>query len=177
MAWLRFTKAIGVFIALLVQSFDSQAQNFHFDQKKSKIEFEVSHLGVLSVSGEFRLFSGSMIQAGQGWTIQGNITVRSISTGSAERDSTLMQAQYLDAKNFKSIAFSGKAVRQNKVVSVTGSLTIRGKTKSISFILDETKQNFVSKDLIINRSFFELDFGGMDSLVGNEIKVTMTLTK
>ena len=172
--WLSSSFTVVFFVGTAVSSVFGQA--FHFDQNRSKIEFELSHLGVLTVNGAFKIFSGSMVKTKEGWIINGAIDVKSIDTGNSERDATVLGEQYLNTTQFQKIEFVGRAVATKNQFAINGFLSLRGVNKSISFSLLE-KENSLSGELLISRKYFHLNFGGMDDLIGDEITVMVTLIK
>lgn len=174
MRWQWHSSLIAIVLLVVSPTVLVYGQILKFNQKHSRIEFEISHLGVLTVNGDFKVFSGSMIKVKEGWDINGTIEVKSVDTTNPERDETVLGKQYLDAGQFPKIEFKGKAVESKKHYLVNGFLSIRGVTKSISFLLAERQSGF-SGELSISRKFFDLDFGGMDDLIGDEIIIVLLL--
>jgi len=91
--------------------------------------------GLVSVKGVFGRIegSGTVSPAGEA---SGTITVasESIDTKMKRRDEHLRSADFFDAANHPSIIFTADQVRPSgKGVTVTGSLTVRGRTRPMSF--------------------------------------------
>lgn len=132
-------------------------------------------MGVLSVDGAFTKFSGNITITGKKWSISGMIQVNSISTGNSERDETVKTEQYMDVIKFPEIHFTGRGIENQSTITVRGKLTIKKVTRPITFILSRVKKDDISGAFIINRSAFNLTFGAMDVLIGNEIEVKLVL--
>ncbi len=143
--------------------------------ENSKIEFTISHLGVLSVDGSFTNFSGTISIKDKRWDMSGTIQVNSIFTGNPERDQTIKTEQYMNATNFPEIKFIGSGIENQDKIKVTGNLTLKKVTRPITFTLSREKKHFIAERFIIKRSEFNLTFGGMDALVGDEIEVKLKM--
>ena len=116
-----------------------------------------------------------------------NVTIKaaSIDTRSEQRDGHLRSADFLDVENFPDVSFKSTTIKGGKEkFSLTGDLTIRGTTKSVT--LDATYEGTgkdpwggermgVSADGKIDRRDFgltwnqALEAGGV--LVSNDIKI------
>ncbi len=135
------------------------------------VTFEITHMGVLTVEGQFDELNGEMKQIAEGeWLIQGEVDVKSIDTGNATRDETILTEQYLDAENFPTIPFEAKLNKKNERWTLTIDLRIRGIEFQLEGNLKETEQ-LISEPITFKRSDIDLDFGLMDSLIGDEIKI------
>lgn len=174
MRWQWHSKYIILFAILA--TINATAQSFQFDSGKSTIEFEIAHLGVLTVTGHFKDFDGTMAKTKWGWNISGEIDVNSINTGNSERDATILGKQYLNAIEFPKIIFKGRAVASADKYWVNGTMMLRGKKKQLSFNISRKDSDFTAKEIILSRKQLELDFGGMDGLIGDEIKVMIMLS-
>lgn len=153
----------------------ANSQVISITPKNSKIEFTISHLGVLSVVGTFTEFSGNIAITGKKWSISGVTHANSISTGNSERDETVKTEQYMDVNKFPEIRFTGSGIENQSTVTVSGKLTIKNVIRPITFILSRVEKDDISGAFIINRSAFNLTFGAMDVLIGNEIEVKLVL--
>jgi polyisoprenoid-binding protein YceI len=106
------------------------------DPDASSIRFKSrSMYGVVSVSGVFREVSGGGVISPDG-KVSGAVTVAaaSIDTKNAKRDTHLRSADFFDSDANPDIAFTADGVRPSgQGVTVTGALTIRGRTRPLSF--------------------------------------------
>ena len=106
------------------------------DPARSEVRLESRHTwGLLPVRGVFREVSGNgtVTAAGQ---VTGTITVAagSVDTKNARRDKDLRSAKVFDAANHPDIVFAVDSVQPaGEDVRVTGSLTVRGQTRPLSF--------------------------------------------
>jgi polyisoprenoid-binding protein YceI len=90
--------------------------------------------GLVPVTGVFREVSGNGTIDENG-TAGGTITVAaaSIDTRNARRDTHLRSADFFDSDNYPDITFTADGVRPtDEGVTVTGALTVRGRTRFLS---------------------------------------------
>ena len=149
----------------------AQSQTKKIDQEKSSIEFTIKNLGVLTVSGCFNKFSGTaIITSNQLTTLESAIQVNSIETNDKERDKTLKSDSYLDAETFKTITFYSQEISNRHII---GILKIKDVEKQVHlpYKIDDSDRLLISTE--INRKDFKLDFGNMDSLIGNTISISI----
>jgi polyisoprenoid-binding protein YceI len=133
------------------------------DPRTSSIRLKSRSMGgLVRVNGVFGEASGNgtVLPAGE---FSGTLTVAaaSIDTKSARRDTHLRSADFFDSGNYPDITFTAEAIRPSgQGVAVTGALTVRDRTRPLSF--DATA--FVGSDgevgldaeVIINRADFGL---------------------
>lgn len=172
------------YMAILLWSicFVCQAQTTHYeiDPKRSTISFSVTHMRVLTVQGNFAQFSGSFLYDSthkELKSIQSTIQANSIDTNDSSRDKTLIGKAYLNTEIYPHITF-----RASKVTShtITGMLQIKDITKEISIpytYIDSknTEDISIKMSVILDRNDFDLDFGAMNMLVGNDITVELII--
>ena len=92
-------------------------------------------MGLIPVRGVFREVSGSGTVSPDG-TATGTLLVAaaSIDTQNTKRDTHLRSADFFDSDNHPDISFTADDIRPSgQGVAVTGSLTIRGRTRPLSF--------------------------------------------
>ena len=107
------------------------------DPSHSYIGFQARHLVVAKVRGKFTDFEGRFILDGENpsqSTAQIIIKTDSVATDSDGRDTHLKSAEFFDVEKFGTIEFSSTKVVQESgnEFAVTGDLTIKGITKSIT---------------------------------------------
>lgn len=137
------------------------------------VSFEITHMGVLTVEGQFDELNGELKPISENeWLIEGEVDVSSIDTGNSTRDETILTEQYLDAANFPVIPFEARLYRKNETWSLTIDLEIRGIGLQLEGNLKEGEQ-LISESISFKRSDIDLDFGLMDSLIGDEIKIVI----
>lgn len=104
------------------------------DPLHSSISFRVRNMGIVTVTGYFADFAGSLVSDGtlEGTHAEGTVEVPSISTRSDKRDQHLLADDFFAADKHPEIAFRSTAVRQNgEQVEVEGDLTIKGITNHV----------------------------------------------
>lgn len=110
--------------------------DYDIDPEHGGVSFEISHLQVSEVHGRFNKFSGKIHEDAQDVTkstVEFTARIDSIDTAVSMRDAHLKQAEYFDAEKFPEMTFkSTKVAKAKGGYVVTGDLTIKGKTKSIS---------------------------------------------
>lgn len=159
-----------------------QTQEYKIDLANSAITFKVSHMGVLTVKGEFQDFSGTLgFKEQELLSIECSIVVESINTKDKSRDATLKNEGYLDMKSYPLISFTSTDVKAiSSIKTIKGILKIKGVTREIELPFQMIKSKnaefiFIKILTLISRKTFELDFGLMDDLIGNDIKVELKI--
>lgn len=108
-------------------------QTWEIDSSHSGVHFNVRHLVVAKVRGQFTRWSGRLRVEEDDLTnasVEVVIDASSIDTGVADRDQHLRSADFLDVEKFPEITFKGKTVNKTgDVLSVAGELTIHGVTR------------------------------------------------
>ena len=176
----------------------AQTKTFELDPVHTKVEFGVRHLGINTVKGEFKNFTGTISYDGKSRKdikVNAEIQTASLDTGNAKRDEHVKSPDFLDSTKFGKITFFSKSAKPNgkNAVKLTGDLTIHGVTKTV--VLDVTemsgpgispldkKQHLgASASVKIVRQDFGLNWsgGGMtgiagEAAIGNEIKIQIDI--
>lgn len=107
------------------------------DPLKSSIRLKSRAMwGLVPVSGVFREVSGTGTVSPDG-EVGGTVTVAaaSIDTENSRRDTHLRSADFFDTGNNPDITFTADGIRPSGQggVAVTGALTVRGRTRPLSF--------------------------------------------
>ena len=131
-------KAIRIFIAIVLLSFTTQAQDtWEVDQTHSKVRFSVSHLVVSELEGNFKSFEGAVIASKEDFSdakFTFSIDVNSINTDNEKRDGHLRSEDFFYVEKFPKMTFestSFEKIEGNKYL-LKGNLTMRGVTKAIA---------------------------------------------
>jgi polyisoprenoid-binding protein YceI len=110
---------------------------YSFDKAHSFIGFKVKHMGLIDVPGYFRDFTGNVNFDAADITkssVEFTAKATSIDTGVAARDRHLRTADFFDVEKYPDLTFkSTKVEKKGKNYVLTGDLTMRGVTKSVSF--------------------------------------------
>jgi polyisoprenoid-binding protein YceI len=163
------------------------ATKWTVDPQHSTVQFKVKHLGIANVTGVFNGFNGSVTGDGDGFEtadIDFIIDASTIDTRNSERDNHLRSAQFLDILQFPSINFQGALVQTNGDHVITGELTIRGITRTISLQAEATgagpgrfadhRAGFEATGRISRKDFgleFQLLTGAGNLVVGEEVRL------
>ena len=148
------------------------------DPHKSSIRLNNKSMwGLVPVNGEFREVSGHGTVSPDG-KVSGTITVAaaSIDTRNKRRDTHLRSADFFDSANNPDIIFNADSIRLSGLgVAVTGVLTLRERTRPLTFEAAVTVQE--SGDICLDAEVHvnQVDFGLTWNLLGTVSK-TNTLT-
>ena len=116
---------------------------YTIDPTHSRIGFVARHAMVTKVRGSFTEFAGSgTFDEGDPANSQLQLTIQanSIDTGSADRDGHLRSNDFFDMETFPEITFASTGVTKagDDTFEVTGDLTIKGVTRSVTVEFDYT---------------------------------------
>ncbi|HVZ86885.1 MAG TPA: YceI family protein [Polyangia bacterium] len=168
------------------------AQNWQIDHAHSDIFFTVRHMVITKVRGHFTKWDGKLVldeQTPSNSHVEVSIDAASINTNEEKRDGHLRSADFLDAEKFPKLTFkSTKVEGSGERLKVTGDLTIRGVTKSVTLDVEQlgkakdpwgnNKIAFNGK-VSINREDFgakwnqALEAGGV--LVGKQVDIDLEI--
>jgi len=183
----------AVFGAIFFASFNTSAENttiaerfnipnkkeegvtgkYNFDKAHSAIGFRVKHLGLVDVPGYFRDFTGTINYDSTDVTkssVEFTAKATSIDTGVAPRDNHLRSKDFFEVEKYPDLTFkSTKVEKKGKKLMITGDLTMKGVTKSITFpfniagfLKDERSGGMkigVTAETQINRRDFGVNYG------------------
>ena len=110
---------------------------YTIDPSHTRIGFSARHAMVTKVRGAFNEFSGTARVDGADpglSSVEVKIATASIDTRNEQRDGHLRTGDFLEVEKYPEITFASTAVEQvsDDVFRVTGDLTIKGVTKSVS---------------------------------------------
>jgi polyisoprenoid-binding protein YceI len=161
------------------------AGSWTLDAAKSEIRLRSKSMwGLVPVKGVFREVAGNGTVSAAG-EASGTITVAStsIDTKNKKRDEHLRSADFFDAATYPSITFTADQIRpSSQGVTVTGSLTVRGRTRPVSFDARvasyEGGEVWLDGEVQVNRGDFGLTWNqmGMASM-HNTITVHAVFTR
>jgi polyisoprenoid-binding protein YceI len=110
------------------------AGTWTIDPVHSSAEFQVKHLGLITVKGFFERFGGTVVLGERlaDSRLDGVAEVASLTTRVEARDAHLRSADFFDVENHPDITFaSSKVAGSPEALSITGDLTIRGTTRQV----------------------------------------------
>src|SRR3984885_100209 len=81
------------------------------DPVHSSVEFQVKHLGIATVKGQFKEFEGTLEVTPDGVSAHGTVQTASVDTREPQRDAHLRSADFFDADQNPQITFKSTSVR------------------------------------------------------------------
>lgn len=129
----RFLAALPLLVAGIAHA---DSVEWKLDLSHTSVGFSVPHLVVSSVDGRFKEATAKVNLDDADITksqVSVEINTASIDTGDQKRDDHLKSADFFDAKKFPKLTFkSTKIVKAGAAYKLTGDLTIRDVTKSVT---------------------------------------------
>lgn len=201
---LLLTAAFAVFVALsqtgaeaVVPSFAERftrdtkmgdSGTYNFDKAHSFIGFKVRHNGLIEVPGFFRDFTGAVNFDAKDITkssVEFTAKATSVDTGVAGRDNHLRRADFFDVENHPEMTFKSTRVeKKGNNWMLTGDLTMRGVTKSVTFPFSIVGWNppdergggkmGIAAETTINRRDFGVNYG-TDAALSDQVKVVLQI--
>ncbi|WP_183574929.1 YceI family protein [Mucilaginibacter sp. X5P1] len=143
-------KAYSIIIALFICSVNIVfAQHYTPVEQSSTVQFKVSHQMIFksTVTGTFKGLKGTVIFDPTNLTqavFDVSIAAETINSGIGMRDNHLKEESYFDVKKYSSIIIKSQTVTKasgENTYTFTGTLTMKGVTKNISFPFTAKAQN------------------------------------
>lgn len=111
------------------------------DPTHTRLGFVTRHAMITKVRGSFNDFTGTVIVPAEGIAGAGaevSVTASSIDTRNADRDGHLKSNDFFDMETYPEITFRSTAIAPTGSggVEVTGDLTIKGTTRSVTIPFD-----------------------------------------
>jgi len=166
---------------------------YQIDPKHSAAHFQVRHMTIAFVKGEFGNVTGTVNfdpANADASSVDVSIDVNSLYTRDAQRDGHMKSPDILDAEANPAVTFkSTKVSKAGAGYTVVGNLTLRGVTKettlNVSNVSDEVtdpwtlKRRGVTATGKINRSDFgmgwNMDLPGVGKMVSDEVEVSIDI--
>jgi polyisoprenoid-binding protein YceI len=135
-------KTINTFFMLLVFAASAMSQSipsagtWSIDKSHSKISFNVTHMAVSEVEGNFREFEGTVINKTEdfnGAEVSFTAKTASIDTDSERRDNHLKSPDFFEAEKYPEITFKGNLVKEAGKYKLKGNFTMHGVTRPVEF--------------------------------------------
>jgi polyisoprenoid-binding protein YceI len=162
------------------------------DPVHSSVEFQVKHLGIATVKGQFTEFEGTLEVGEDGAArANGTVEVSSVNTREPQRDAHLRSADFFDVEQFPQIAFQSTEITplDGEEFKVIGELTIHGVTREVTLYatLEGTETDpqgnprvGLSANTQINRSDYEMKFnaalGSGNVVVSDKVKILLDIS-
>ena len=167
------------------------AGTWKVDPVHSSVEFQVKHLGIANVKGNFKGFEGTLESGPDGLKAYGTVDVASVDTREPQRDGHLRSPDFFDADTHPQITFTSTSVRaiDEDTFEVEGDFTIRSITRPLKLVatLEGTETDPQGKQRVglaataqINRSDFDMKFnmalGSGNVVVGDKVKILIDVS-
>jgi polyisoprenoid-binding protein YceI len=151
----------------------AMAGKWILDPRKSSIRLKTKVMGLAPVNGIFREVGGNGAVSPDG-EVSGTVTVAaaSIDTKNSRRDTHLRSADFFDSGNHPDITFTADGIRPSgHGVAVTGALTVRDRTRPLSFDAAASVQSdgeiWLDAEVHLNRADFGLTWNWMSMVSMN----------
>ena len=192
----RYTKfAIALLVPVLgaATTVASEAQTFVRDEAHSQINFQASSR-LLDAQGYWEKWDAKISfdpTAIEKSSLAIDIDAKSVNTRIAQRDNHLRSCAFFCADSFPVITFRSKTIRPigtptadlaNTKLIITGDLTIRGVTKTVSipstlaFFDSKANMGRVKGTYVVNRMDFGVGYNPPGNPVEPEVPVTFDVT-
>lgn len=180
-------KKITCFVLLLAASLSTFAQTWKSDKAHSQLKFDVQHMGISTVSGEFKDFTATISATKPDFsdaTFTLTAQTASINTGIEMRDNHLKNPDFFDAAANPTLTFKSTSLTKNGEgkYKLTGDLTFHGVTKPVTLDLwyRGTIENPMNKKPVagfratgtIKRSDFNLGSKFAAPMLSEEVAIT-----
>jgi polyisoprenoid-binding protein YceI len=161
------------------------AGEWALDPIKSSIGLKSKAMwGLFPVNGVFREVSGHGTVCADG-EVSGTVTLTaaSIDTRNTRRDTHLRSADFFDSSNYPDITFTADGIRPSGPgVAVTGALTVRGRTRPLSFdaapSVPGDGEIWLDAEVRINRADFGLTWNPMGmAAMNNTLTIRAVFTR
>jgi polyisoprenoid-binding protein YceI len=130
-------KKLNALFVLLLLAGSTFAQNtWNIDKAHSKVGFNVVHMGVAEVEGNFKEFDGTVVTKSDdfsGAEVTFSAKTGSIDTDNERRDGHLKSPDFFEAEKFPDLSFKGTLAKDGEKYRLKGNLTLKGVTKPAEF--------------------------------------------
>ena len=176
-----------------VMAASSNATTWTLDKSHSNVRFNVDHLVISEVEGNFKVFDGSIASPSADFSnakVAFSVDVNSINTDDEKRDQHLKGDDFFNAEKYPLMKFSSTSFKKLKgnAYVMEGNLTIRDVTKKVRFAVvyggtikdpwGNIKAGFKASAKI-NRKDFGLKWGAVTetggAVVGDEVRMQINV--
>ena len=132
-----FMKKLFVLLVMIGFSQSANAKPFKIDKAHTKINFDIAHLVISSVTGQFNEFDGTFDYDEQSGSLRDvNVTIKtaSINTSHDKRDTHLKSPDFFEVEKYPDMTFTMKqtSLKIGKKSKIKGSLSFHGISKDIT---------------------------------------------
>ena len=159
---------------------------YDFDPYHTSIGFTVVHMGLINVPGYFKEFTGTVNYNAADVTkstVEFSAKTASVDTRVEQRDNHLRTADFFDVEKYPEMTFrSTKVVKNGEILEVTGDLTLRGVTKSITLPVSIVgfkdgkggKVMGAMAETTIDRSDYGVNYG-LNGVVSKDVRIILNI--
>jgi polyisoprenoid-binding protein YceI len=164
---------------------------WNVDPVHSSVEFQVKHLGIATVKGQFKEFEGTLEVTPDGISAHGSVETASVDTREPQRDGHLRSADFFDVEQHPQITFQSSAIRpiDEDSFEIEGDFTLHGITRPLKLIgtLEGTETDPQGNERVglsataqISRSDHDMKFnmalGSGNVVVGDKVKILLDVS-
>ena len=168
------------------------AGTWNVDPVHSSVEFQVKHLGIANVKGQFKEFEGTLEVSDDGAAqAHGTVKVASVDTREPQRDAHLRSPDFFDAEQYPEITFRSTSIAaiDAETFEIEGDFTIHGITRPLKLTaeVEGTETDHEGRERVglsasaqINRSDYEMKFnmalGSGNVVVGDKVRILIEVS-
>lgn len=187
---LKVTRNFVIGLGMVWGAAQAATGNYKIDPSHSELEFEVTHMVISEVKGNFNEFDGTMKwdqENPKNSSVEVVIQTKSIDTDDKKRDDHLRSPDFFNAEKNPTLTFKSKSIeKKGDQYQVKGDLAMNGVTREVTFpftvkgpVVDPWGNTRVgiSGNLTVDRKLWKiewnkaLDAGGV--LVGDDVKINI----
>jgi polyisoprenoid-binding protein YceI len=161
------------------------------DPVHSSVEFQVKHLGIATVKGQFKEFEGTLEVTADGVNAHGTVETASVDTREPQRDGHLRSADFFDVENNPKITFQSTSIKpiDDEDFEIEGDFTLHGTTLPLKLTatLEGTETDHeghprvgLSATAQISRGDYDMKFnmalGSGNVVVGDKVKILLDVS-
>jgi polyisoprenoid-binding protein YceI len=157
----------------------ASSQRFQPVDEGSKVHFTIKNFGI-GTGGQLSGLQGSIIFDAKNLALSKfnvSVAVKTIDTDSKSRDEHLRESEFFDEEKYPLITIvSAKITKSGSGYNFSGTLTMHGITKSISFpftVASKGNDLLFTGDLKLNR--LDYGVGESSSVLSNTVKVSLSV--
>ena len=175
------------YLGLLMCTLVTAQSTWTVDKAHSKIGFDITHLLISEVDGNFDEFeiTANADDTFMEPTFEVTINTASIDTDNERRDGHLKSADFFDVEAHPTMTFKTTSVEKtgDNTFTMVGDLTLHGVTKSVTLegkvngVITDQRSQKLKAGLKLTGTINRIDFGvGEESAaIGNEVDLTINL--
>jgi polyisoprenoid-binding protein YceI len=130
-------KIVLSFLAFLIYSVGIAQTQWALDKSHTNIKFNITHMTIAEVEGEFRDFDAKIVSPGQsdfnGTKVEFTAKTASINTANERRDNHLRSDDFFNSETYPELKLTGELVKEGEKYFLVGEFTMRDVTKPVRF--------------------------------------------